>query len=402
MAKIVVVDSKINVDMAKAHLEAVKVTPKNETPKGLSDAISTYYKKNTEASKLSVCDVCGTVSSIDLDVCPGCGTGDDQAGDAIEDETDAPENASDDGPEEAGDDAPEGEGEKKEGDSESTPKKRGRKPSAAIVEVLPEGVTVDALDSAVAEVNNLKGATAFSYWKLGEKLSEIHASHLWKARRGDDGVKAKYRTFDQFVKEECGISNVHAYSLIDISKRFTEADVRKLGTSKLTLVLRAPEEKQPEILAAAESGASKRELEEKVKEANATAKAEGRDVTAEKAEKTGRTPRGTGGGREKQSLTISSLLGKKQINLFRKPGKGESATTPARSLEDLPVGVLDLENGVVLAVQVVKGPSGDLLLKCDFKKADLPSTSTNPGTTKPGFTNAALPPLQGVLSFEAS
>lgn len=381
MAKITLKADKVDVSLAKASLAAVGVTPKDDKPETLAKALDAYYKKNTPANKLTACDVCGVASSMDLDKCPACGTGDDVEGDAIdegepeetgdtaENESASPVEVVDD---DSGDDATPGDDATKAGEE---PKKRGRKKADALAEVLPEGVTIEALDSAVADVQALKSATVGSYHDLGAKIAELHGKNLWKARRdSSDPSKPAYKNFEKFCAAELGISHTYAYGLMDISRKFTKEQVMALGVSKLMLVLKAPEEKQPEVMAAAEQGASKRELENKVQETRTEAKAEGRDVTAEKTASTGRKQTGTGKGREKASVTTASLLGKRQIDLYRKPGKGESATVLARSLEDFPVGVLDLENGLVVAVQIVKTPSGDLALKMDFKKKDLDLT----------------------------
>lgn len=377
MAKIKLVPQKIDVALALASLKELGVTPENEKPATLAKALDAYYKKNTPETKLTVCDVCGVASSLDLDKCPGCGTGDDEEGDAIDDseEDDSGEGVAEVVSEEDSDSEEDSEDSAESGDA---PKKRGRKPKTALVEVLPEGVTIEALDTAVSEIKGLTGEAIASYHDLGCKIAEIHEKNLWKARRdASDPNKPAYKNFEKFCAAELGFSHAHAYNLMDVSRKFTREQVKALGVSKLALVLKAPEEKQQEILAQAEGGASKRELEAKVQETRTEAKAEGRDLTAEKTEKTGRQNNGPGKGREKSNVTVQSLLGKKQITLFRKPGKGESATVPARSLDDLPVGALDLENGLVLAVQIVKLPSGDLALKADFKKKDL--QTLNPG-----------------------
>ncbi|MES2393561.1 MAG: hypothetical protein V4555_18130, partial [Acidobacteriota bacterium] len=119
------------------------------------------------------------------------------------------------------------------------------------------------LDKAVERVRECKKVAAVGLWALGEELRKINEDKLWKFRvvKG----KAAYTSFNQFCNEEAKVSHEYAYKLIEISTRFTEADVSKFGTSKLTLMLKVADEDLPAVREVAER-TGKRGLAKHVKQ----------------------------------------------------------------------------------------------------------------------------------------
>lgn len=334
----------------------------------LANLLNEYYVKNTAKDALVRCDVCGVMSSADLDSCPACGHDDSVTGDAgnaeAEDTAEGDETAT---PEESEEGEETAEGDETEGPTDATPKKRGRPGKAlapvAIVEVLPEGVTVEALESGVANYRKIRDASYGNFWDLGQAVRAIFEGQLWKARRDDAGTGPRFKNFDAFAREELGVTNVQALKYIEVSKAYTREEVIALGTSKLGLVLDAPAEARPKLLEAAKGGASKADLAAAVKEAKEKAKASGVDVHAEKDKEKGKASTSAAGkGREVENVKVSSFLGNKQIVLFKKPVKGPP-TEVAMGIEDAGVvGSIEMGN-VVFFFNIIKLPSGQLNMK---------------------------------------
>jgi len=224
------------------------------------------------------------------------------------------------------------------------------------------GKTAKDLDRAVQEVFALKTKSAMGMWELGAKIAEIHDQQLWKLR-GEDG-KPRYKTAEAFVTAELNMSVTHAWNLMDISRKFTAEDVKKFGTSKLGLLLQAPEEARPAIQQRIEQGASKNVVAQEVRKAN-----KGRTTTT--------TKRGPNAGKvsaksekarpAKKLLTIANVLGKQTLPMYAKATmKGDKKDwTRAKKLSEVPTCVMELENDVKQTFTLIEHGDGTIKLIVD-------------------------------------
>lgn len=336
--------------------------------------------KDKHEGELIECDVCEGLSPEDAPggACPFCGTVDDgesreQA--AVEPTTETRVSAAKDakGHEPA---AKSGEKEKETMTSAAktangAAKKKGTHlavvPPAAVSKVAPVGklATTETLDAAIAEVIRLKAQASSSTWELGARIRVIFDGQLWKQRLVEDGSAPRFKGFDPFCTHELGITPTYAYKLMDISKNFGEADVRKFGTSKLGLLLMAPAEDRPGIKDKIEKGASKREIAEVVKETRKK-----RGVTKRE---TGRKAMPAGTGRKSEKITVANVIGRKTIKMFKKPEsrKADPSTwVRARRLADVPWGRMELENGVVQYFAMQESASGELQLVVETRREE--------------------------------
>lgn len=363
--------------------KALKLTigdkkPTSKTPpEALATALDDHFKKVLTPDNAVACDNCGAASSDDIDTCPFCGVGDE--------ETAETEDGSDD---DSSDDLPESSEEVAEVVTDpaviaATPavtaeivpvpvaevpaKRRGRPKKEEAIEVLPEGVTVDKLNIKIAEVSSLKGAAAEGMWALGAKIAEIYNGQFWKARQVDG--KPAYSGFNKFCDAELGMSPQNAYDLMDVARAFNSDEVRKFGTTKLGLLLKAPPEAQARLKAKIEAGAPVAELRGEVVAEKAKARSEGKSGTKE----TGRKVRNAGKGKtakSKDTIAIASMTGTSKVLLFKKPEKRGQPALPATSLDGAPTGVLDLENGVRMKFTLMASPTGELFINVETKRVE--------------------------------
>lgn len=345
-------------------------------------AAAQYMRQHVDAKELADCDVCGGTSDVNLPRCPFCGVGEDEPTATAAKPASAPNTTAakpaatpnSNGKKEAPMASAKGSDDK--GKASKGKSKKGEPPTKAdalakpekaakviVVEPLPEGVTVQALDKGVAEVQRLKGEAGVGMWALGRKIAELYDQQQWKARMTAESTPA-YKSWNAFVVAELGMTAANAYSLMDVAKAFTADDVRAFGTTKLGLVLQAPEEKRPALLEAAKTH-STRDLQKKVQEAK---------PKDGKKRETGRkaTPAGTGGGKaaskKSDKIAVAALLKSATIPLFCKPERGQEPAKPAKKIGDQPVGMLDLANGVRLYVALTEKADGTLALKAVFKR----------------------------------
>lgn len=277
-------------------------------------------KATTPRSKLADCSTCGGESSTDDKRCPYCGDGEvdlDSAAPIV--------------PGAAGTIAPSGE---------------------------------HLLNEAVARIQALKVKAFTNYWQLGRELIDVETRGLWKHRVTERGVGA-YKTWTQFCEVELGFAPQYVYRLIDVAKRFTEADVQRIGTSKLMIMLRLPASEEKRLLPAAAAKTT----------------AEVRDEVAQRAlpgkRQTGRTAKGgagthkpgaKAGGKKadpsKTKVTVASLFGRVEIPLVKAGTK-----RPARALTDSPSGEETLLNGTVQTYLLTRNDDGQLVLVVERRRA---------------------------------
>ena len=337
---------------------------------------------NGNVADLLRCDTCGGRSTEDLTSCPYCGDseGDGAAAAPVNAETKpaaAPEKEAPVKTEETPKRTKTKSGDAKaaaEPDKPSTKKAKAAEPVAAIVEDKPApkaiaSATEKDLDAAVMEVQILKAEGAVNLWKLGAKIKSIHDSQLYKQRT--DGGKPKYKGFEAFCNHELGISFQNAYELMDVAAKFSEQQVRKFGTSKLGLLLKAPEEAREDILDKVAKGATANEVRADVRAARERAGIKPGERTARDPKRKA-MPTGKGGVSAKaERITIANVLGRHRLKMFQKgTGKNGEDAKRAKNVGDQPWAVLELSNSVKLYVAIVQDPAGELIAVLDFKRAD--------------------------------
>jgi hypothetical protein len=326
--------------------------------------LTEFFEKNHK-DDLADCEECGGASPTSLDACPFCGdSGITEGGEVDEEEGDDEETP-------AAADPPVTKPEPKK---EVTKKDALVKKDAPPMELMPAGVTVEKLDIALSDFVKAKSSGAAAMWDLGKAAKNIYDGQLWKARidesKAEDGTvtrKNTYKSWNEFCNKELGMTPANVFNLMDVANAFTREKVAEFGTTKLKLVLGAPEEAQPALLEAAKTH-GKRALAAKVDEAN-------KKAGGKKGKKVGRSGKKLTGAAGKKTrfkkndaITIAALVEKKlTIQLFSKPEKGAELTVRASKLEEMPVGFRELDNKVNMLLSIKFDTTGKLVANVVFK-----------------------------------
>lgn len=271
--------SAMSVGVMVSAIKALKLkAPAQKNPPALAAVLKAHFKAQAandpkKADDLSECSNCGGDSDISLEVCPYCG------------------------------------------DSEINNGEGADQTITTTAEPAP-AIDTEELDNAVAAFKQKKRNAEASIWELGVEVARIHDGDLWKTRLL--GPNPQYKTFKAFCGAELGISHTHAYSLIEVAKKFTREQVEQLGVSKLAIIVQLPPDKQ----AAALNGAADKSK---------------RDLAAELAESKGKTPK-------PDAVTIMTRAGGHvKLTMQGTNTKGK----PATELADEPWVEEEHENGVI-------------------------------------------------------
>jgi len=234
------------------------------------------------------------------------------------------------------------------------------------------------LDAAVHEVQALKAKSARGYWDLGVKIADIYDRQIWKLR--SEGGKPKYRTVEAFCNAELGLSPVHAWKLMEVAKNFSSAEVEAFGTSKLGLLLQAPEKDRPAIRAAVESGASKATIEQEVRKANKDRREQtGRDGKKKVQPKAGEKTK-SGGVAQKRgrkasgnTITVASLVGNQTLPFYTKASilaaNGDrKGWKKAKKISEIPMTTMEMDNDVMMTLTLMENTDGTLKIKVDIHR----------------------------------
>ncbi len=111
---------------------------------------------------------------------------------------------------------------------------------------------VEELDTAVVKLKQLVVSSMSNYHQLGRHLIDVFRSGLYKART-EEGGKPKYKSWDEFVETEVGLSGVRSRTIMDVADQFTEEQVIKLGVEKLRIVARFDAKERDELIEKAET-----------------------------------------------------------------------------------------------------------------------------------------------------
>ena len=235
------------------------------------------------------------------------------------------------------------------------------------------------LDAAVKRVHEALSAGAMSYWDLGRALVDIYDDNLWKQRTDGTGRQA-FPSFNVFLRDELHMSGPTAFSVMDAARHFSKKDFELIGHSKLTPMLRLPEDRRTQLFEEAKAGklSRKRILEiidtevpkGSVRETGrrgpgAAASAAGSKALSEKAAARKVLPKPDG------ELTAVRQLGRVKLKLWQRPNVKKPNEKPVRavSVTQDPWCEEKLANGVVVRYTVVKTPNG-LELVVETKRAD--------------------------------
>jgi len=355
------------------------------TDEQLSIIAFNHFDSKTKADDKCQCDACFGVSTVDLDACPYCG----DSGEVQEEKAAPPAvvtaPATIEDPQKVLDAAPKDEpatASPKKGKrtmattSETTTKKNGK--ANGVNGASTAMVVHDAkeLDAAVSEIRTLQSDGAVAMWRLGERIKHLYDKQLWKQRveqPAKGAPKQVYKSFDKFCHEELGMTPASAYSVMDVAAHFEEKQVAALGTSRLALVLQAPEPQQPKLLKKVEEGATWRELKQEVsaikkksghrRPPRAGAKANRNTEAASKARTTTAA----------KQITVAKLLGRETVKLYCKPTTKKfeiDDLKPAKKIGDAPYGRLELINGVLQEFFVQQGSDGSIKLIVHTSRAE--------------------------------
>lgn len=331
----------IAVDMKKVDPKLVTAAlgkynlKKTGSPLEKVNRLSEHFDKVLNQEKdLFECDNCGGKMTDEWKECPFCGTAEEV--DTGEEEEESEEEGAEASEEEK---------------TNGAAKKKASKVLAE--EELPKALakyTAKDLDGQVKEILTVKTNAAVCMWELGGLILKNYKSEMWKLRRNEDN-SARYRNVNAFWLEELGFSHTYCYQLMDVATNFTKQDVKQVGTTKLALILRAPEAARKKILDKARSGGTKGEIEAEVK------KAQDRERGGDPAPTPPRHRR----------LTVITVPGKKTVKLFKAGAGDDGDHERATKLADLPWGELEFENSTQVSVKIAE-KNGELVAILDFMR----------------------------------
>ena len=257
-------------------------------------------------------------------------------------------------------------------------------PPQAVQKAGPAPVTaagLKALETAVARVKKIEdrikteaeryGRVVYGdHWELGNAVYTIYKDRLYTQRMDPATQQTKYKSWNQFVLSELGMSPTWAYKLMDVAYGFTKEDVEKFGVAKLAHVVRLPEGDRKLLLTDASKAlpvsAVAKQVQEQMRkggaaerEPTAAAAAGGRGVrSGSKATKVAAKKKQEKLIDPERKVTVATLLGRQTIPLFAK-GKDDKR---AKRIADEPVGREEVVNGVVCAYRVVLQAAGLVLI----------------------------------------
>lgn len=224
------------------------------------------------------------------------------------------------------------------------------------------------LDESIARLKAASDRTADSAYEMGRELALIR-EHLWEQRTGEDG-KPKYKSYNQFLEEELGISAGYGNKLRRIAETFTIDQFRAHGVEALKAINAAPKEVHEMLLKHHKEGSTVAQLEEEVREiriqtgttvvpsaATKAASEKGRNVPSAAATEA------AAAARRKPGITVGFKESGGTIDLMARPTKKGEEPRKARTLEEQPYGTIEAINGKKVVLTVKTSAAGELKLK---------------------------------------
>lgn len=373
---------KVDHAILAKHSKAVGLVTAGLSLAEMVNQMQQYNMQEHKRSQLGKCSICHAIGDMEM-VCVFCG---DEG--APEDEDGSAEDESEVEPEKAAETVVASKPAK-----EVKPAKESKATKLKLVEAtLPESVAKESmidrakvvlseksLDAATSRIIELQVHAVHTYWEIGRELEIVHSSDLWKARM--DGKKVAYKSFNQYVVKELKMSPDTVFNMIDIAKKFSEKEVEKIGRTKLTWILKAPEVTQAKLLKKADAGASVSEIKKEVEAAKI------KHGTVGEKRDTGRkkTPMGKPGKiskadaakgvtkttpvtESKVTIALSFETAKLPLWAKEKLKAGAQPSKVAKRLADEPFAIEQLTNGVVRYYSIMAKADGSLQLKIETKR----------------------------------
>lgn len=358
------------------------------SPEQAAVALSVHLRGATSRGDMIQCERCHGEAPESLPACPFCGLVGETIEDAVSDDGGEEEAAAPPSADDVGTDSDEDRAEVAEETAEEAPvlvkakapkAKKAREPkpaTTAMVRAKKNGAAVQAdhpatvadLDRSIARVVELKTAQWSNFLELGAELSRINKAELWKLRKGDDG-KQRYASWDAFITIELKFTPNWSYKIMSAAEAFSQDDLALLGRSRAIFIAKAAPEDRAELKRQVlDKELSKRETEKLVREKIQETGRRGGDEQKSKAGKASAATRAE----RQDKVTIASIEGRKTVKLYAKPpslrGVKLSDCKRAKTINDEPIGMLELAGDVVMLISVVKKEGQGLALVVDTRR----------------------------------
>lgn len=233
------------------------------------------------------------------------------------------------------------------------------------------------LDAALEEYNAIAKDTADAIYRLGVIIRRMR-EQLWQQRTDENG-KPKYKSFEQFVESELGISRTQANRHRRIVEVFTRDQIMENPPGVLKALIAAPKEAHEDLLQMHKEGSTVAAIEKRVKEireekgikvieteATKAAAEQGRNIPSPEA-----TAKGANARKKDAAVVTVGLKAETGIaKMFAKPKKKGEDERRARTLEDQPFGKIEAINGVAIYIAVKQTPAGELEFRWTAKRED--------------------------------
>jgi hypothetical protein len=336
-----------------------------------------------KGGELADCDVCGGECDVAVyTVCPYCGVGEEEesAGKPKAPYKDSAKVEKLDDDKAAAPEKPKAEKGLRKRASQKPPD--DGKPAAKVTALAKPKADPEAakkLDEAVKTVKEVRDridsttqsfgkAVMGDHWDLGKALYAIFKDDLYTQRVDAATGVPRYKSWNQFVIGELGMSAQQAYKLMNVSLAFTRKQVEEYGVSKLKHLVRLPEAERNAMLEDAAKRLPESELAKEVRERAAKSGASATTAADRK-----RAVKPTAGGGRKGSkaaaakvkprplqdkVTIAALLTRQTVPLFVKG----SVDKRAKRIGDEPTGREEMLNGVVCTYKLAMHASGLVLI----------------------------------------
>ena len=374
--------AKVNAVVLSKHMLAAKLSIDGSLVE-LIERMSEYIRE--KGGELADCDVCGGECDVNVyKVCPYCGVGEEEesAGKPKAPYKDSAKVEKLDDDKAAAPEKPKAEkGLRKRG------AKAAAKPAAKVTAPAKPKADPEAakkLDEAVKTVKEVRDridsttqsfgkAVMGDHWDLGKALYAIFKDDLYTQRVDAATGVPRYKSWNQFVIGELGMSAQQAYKLMNVSLAFTRKQVEEYGVSKLKHLVRLPEAERNAMLEDAAKRLPESELAKEVREraaksgASATTAAD-RVRDAKPGKKSGNpkkrattvaaAPKKPKPRPLQDKVTIAALLTRQTVPLYVKG----SADKRAKRVADEPTGREEMLNGVTCTYKLVMHASGLVLI----------------------------------------
>lgn len=407
---------KVDIEVVKASLDSLNIGwKKTATLKELVEALQAHYEEEFDADAQYYCDACEAIAD-ECDTCPYCGKHHEESSDteskAVEEEVDKvedeeaevsiavkeaeavktpePESKAEPKDEPAKSEHPVGPGgrplrpkppkivkkpkEAKAAESDprqvdwvdETEKKEAKKPKEEKTSIvaLEDDLAANEkqLDESVSRIHALVKTTAQYFMQLGQELLDVKDNRLWTARRDKDGSPA-YESFANFVDAELKMTTQWAGRLMNVASKFDPSEVEDIDITKLTEIAKLPEKEQrSSLLEAAKEGATVSELKAKIREfAKAEKETEEPDEDAPAAStpppKAAVSPKPDAVEESEVITTVVLASEKSVVQMF-----AGDTRTKAKTLDDVPTGLLRCATGVNLKFTMERNDKGNVVL----------------------------------------